>query len=128
MFVFDIADPGAPSTMLANQTMDTKGICLLHITWSAPSNIEPRYVSHYMIHVNGSNLVNHTNLNNQQSHLITYPVCTCGSHNVSITAVSTCDSIGQSTDNYTTMPARLYNITCDGITPDPNTSDDGKFA
>ena len=46
--------------------------------------------------------------------LFAYPVCTCGSHNVSIRAVNRCGHVGPSTDNQTVDSTELPAVACPG--------------
>ena len=112
--MFATGSPGEPPEMICNQTMDTdENNCVLHLSWSSPPYINTNDLSHYMIHVNGTNVVNITHTANTSSwQLFAYPVCTCDSHTVSIRVVNRCGSVGPSTDNQTVVAVALPTITC----------------
>ena len=99
--------------MVSNQTMFThfNNNCILHLSWSSPSNINTRDLSHYMIHLNGTIVVNKTHTTNTSLQLFANQVC-CGSHNVSIQAVNTAGCVGPSTNIQTVVPVTLPVITC----------------
>ena len=124
------ANAGAPLDMLSHQTTSEMGRCILHLTWSAPDNIPVEDVDHYMIHINGENVINETN-NNSIRNLIAHPVCVCGSHIVSITGVDKCNRVGQRTPNMTVVSKPLPNLTCHSEPAEPVVCDcpnEGKFA
>ena len=104
-------NPNVPQEMITNQTEDKMGNCILYLSWSLPSNIAEEDLSHYMIHLNGSNVVNETHTANSSLQLFAYPVC-CGSHSVSIRAVNRCGRVGPSTDDQTVLPTELPVVTC----------------
>lgn len=124
------ANASSPLEMLSHQTTSEVERCVLHLTWSAPDNIPVEDVDHYMILINGENVINQTS-NNSRRNLLAHPVCVCGPHNVSITAVNRCSQVGQSTPNMRVTPKTLPNITCDIEPTKPVVCDcpnDGKFA
>ena len=93
-----LADPGIPQTA-AFRTEDPMGECTLQIAWIAPMNIAMENISHYMLSItNSSGLttinVNYTNHNTL--FFLSYPLCSCTDHNVSISAINFCDRAGQS--------------------------------
>ena len=93
--------------------MDENRNCVLYMSWSSPPNIAEEDLSHYMIHLNGSNVVNKTHTAGSSLQLFAYPVC-CGSHSVSIQAVNRCDRVGPSTANQTVLPTELPVVTFPG--------------
>ena len=62
-----------------------------------PSNNAISDVKHYMVHLNGTNIINETHTSNETSILATYPVCSCASYNISVHIVDRCRYVGQST-------------------------------
>ena len=112
--MFATGSPGEPPEMICNQTMDTdENKCILYLSWSSPPYMNTNDLSHYMIHVNGTNVVNETHTaSNSSWQLFAYPVCTCDSHTVSIRVVNKCGSVGPSTDNQTVVAVALPTVTC----------------
>ena len=80
--------------MILDQTMDAVGNCILHLSWSNPTNIDSNALSHYMLHIDGMDAVNKTHTINAPWQLYAYLVCTCGFHTVSVQAVSRCGRLG----------------------------------
>ena len=97
--------------MVSNQTIDENRNCVLYLSWSSPPNIAEEDLSHYMIYLNGSNVVNKTHTAGSSLQLFAFQVC-CGSHSVSIQAVNRCGRVGPSTDNQTVLPTELPVVTC----------------
>ena len=83
-----------PSELISDQTKDAVGNCILHLSWSNPTNIDSNDLSHYMLHIDRINAVNKTHTINAPWQLYAYLVCTCGFHTVSVQAVSRCGSVG----------------------------------
>ena len=113
-------DPDVPGEMVSNQTKDENRNCFLYLSWSSPPNIAEEDLSHYMIHLNGSNVVNKTHIASSSWQSFAFQVC-CGSYNVSIQAVNRCGRVGPSTDNQTVLPTELPVVTCPSE-PSPQTT------
>ena len=84
-------------------------------------NIDSSDLSHYMIHIDGDNVMNKTHIvtNTSSLQLFAYPLCTCGDHTVSIQAVSRCGRAGSKTESFTVLPSLLSPLTCDAQTTQP---------
>ena len=91
------ADPDMPQDTVYDQRNESHG-CIIQASWSAPTNINVTDVTKYMMLVNGANLVNETNTNNQKLTLTSYPVCACDTYRVSVKAVNRCGHAGRSTN------------------------------
>ena len=107
--------------MISNQTMDRMDNCVVHLAWRPPVNIDSKDLSHYMVHIDGDNVMNktHTVTNNSSLQLFTYPLCTCSDHTVSIQAVSKCGLAGSKTESVRVAPSPLSPLTCDAQTTQP---------
>ena len=83
--------------IISHQVPDASGSgsCNIHLTWNLPSNIAPDDVSHFTVHINGTHMANERRNANESSILTSYRLCSCGSHNVNISAVNRCGSSGQ---------------------------------
>lgn len=109
-----------PQGVVAEQKMDNFERCSLYMIWSAPSNIANRDVNRFVVYVNGTVSFNETNDKRKNLTLAVYPVCSCGAHNVSVSAVNRCGQMGQSTPTITLdeNPIRLPQRDCaDDIDP-----------
>ena len=104
-----------PSDMISNQAMDRMDNCVVHLAWKPPANIDSSDLSHYVIHIDGENVINqsHTVTNNSSLQQFPYPLCTCGDHTVSIQAVSRCGRAGSKTESVRVVPSLLLPLTCD---------------
>ena len=69
--------------------------CVIFIAWITPINVAQDDISHYMIYINGTNVLNKTESIDQILTLTTFPVCTCAEHLVSVSAVDRCGREGQ---------------------------------
>ena len=118
-----------PQYVISNQRMGTTGRCVVNLSWSSPTNIATSDITHYMVHINGTNIANETQNVHEPLTLATYPLCDCGSHSVSISAVDHCGRMGQSTPNlYVTVdpePFELPELLCeDGFVTEIKPADD----
>ena len=92
------------------------GMCILTFTWMMPNN--DVHISHYMINVNGKNVVNET------SKLIAFPVKSCTNHLVTIRAVDRCGQVGDESDKFNLDPeVRPRIIIADVSSPVDTTSE-----
>ena len=78
----------------------TAGGCVVHFSWTLPSNVAVGDLKHFMIFFNGKHIGNQTIINTSVA-MKAHPVCTCGTHNISITTINRCDLKGQS---------KVYNV------------------
>ena len=96
-----------------DQGEDKSQRCIIQASWSAPTNINVTDVEKYMMLVNGTNIVNETNKNNQKLILGSYSMCACAAHHVSVKAVNRCGRASRST-NVTILdpPSKLHKQNC----------------
>ena len=60
------------------------------------SNTGSNYnTSHFIVNINGTHVANETNNDNEESMMTIYPLCSCGSHNISISVVDQCGRSGR---------------------------------
>lgn len=97
-----------PQNTTSDQRKDATGNCIVHLSWSFPNNIATGDVSHFTVYINGTNIINETNNINESLTLAAYPVCSCATHNISISAVNRCGRVSPSTPNITLMDQRPY--------------------
>ena len=98
MFNLFLANLDMPQ-VISRQVSDASdsGSCDLYLSWNLPSNIaRPNDVSHFIVRINGTHFTNETTKANESSILTVYRLCSCGSHNINISAVSRCGSVGES--------------------------------
>ena len=81
--------------------MGPAGTCTIHLSWILPQNTDTLDVTHFAVSINGTNIANETNNFNQSLSSTAYTLCSCASHNVSISAVNRCGSVGQSSPTIT---------------------------
>ena len=73
-----------------NKIPTDSGNCNVHLFWNFPNNIALDDISHFTVHINGTHIANETRNANESSILTSYRLCSCGSHNISISAVNRC--------------------------------------
>ena len=73
------------------------GSCALNISWTAPDNIALSDITNFTIYVDGKNIRNSTSLS------VLHSVSSCGSHNVSVSAVDRCNRQGRPSANNETI-------------------------
>ena len=88
---------------------DSTGGCVIQLGWSPPINLDQEDISHYIVYIDGIDILNKMSETDQNLTLISYPVCNCGVHSVSVSAVNHCGREGQ----------RSHNITLQAIILDP---------
>ena len=86
--------------------------CSLHISWIIPDNTNISDIIHYVIYIDGVNVHNETNANNETFLSLSYLVRSCGPHNTSVSIVNHCDQAGP--------PSATINI----VSPEPLVCDD----
>lgn len=111
-----LGDPEVPEA-IARQTLDASGNCTVHLTLNAPNNLAPGDISHYTVKINDTQLANETKNENTNLTLGVYPLCSCGSHNISINTVNRCGTAGQSTLNIIVEDPLRQIPTCENSTP-----------
>ena len=80
-----------PYDLIVNQmTMMSMGSCIIHLGWNSPINITQADIAHYMIYINGTNIMNKTKSTDHPLMLSAFPVCTCAAHQISVSAVDRC--------------------------------------
>ena len=88
--------PNMPRDVTSNLIYDdSTGGCVIQLGWSPPINLAQEDISHYIVYVNGINVLNKISETGQNLTQILYPVCNCGAHSVSVSAVSRYDCEGQ---------------------------------
>ena len=83
------------------------GSCALNISWTAPDNIAISDIACFMIYIDGMNDHNMTNSNNDTSIYLFYPVSSCASHNVSVSAVDRCGRESSPSSTITVNPKEV---------------------
>lgn len=70
----------------------------MYLVWSSPSNNAPEDFSHLVVHVSGVHdiVANETRNVNENLTMTVYRLCSCGSRNISISAVNRCGRSGRS--------------------------------
>ena len=76
---------------------DSIGGCVIKLEWSPPINLDLEDISHYIVYVNGTDVLTRIIDKDEDANLtiISYPVHSCGAHNVSVSAVNRCGHEGQ---------------------------------
>ena len=84
--------------VLSRQLLDQEsGKCVVHLSWNVPPT---NNISHFAININGTHIANETTKLNDSSIVKVFPVCSCGSHNITISTINKCGKTGsQSTYN-----------------------------
>ena len=90
-------DPDIPQVISASQCETYYRNCDIYLSWSLPNNIAPDDISHFTIYIDGTHVANKTRNVNESLIVIVYRLCSCGSHNISISAVNRCGRSGRST-------------------------------
>lgn len=86
-----------PQILSARQFETYSGNCDIYLLWSLPNNTAPNDTSHFAIYINGTHIADETRNNVNENLTVTvYRLCSCGSHNISITAVNRCGKSGRS--------------------------------
>ena len=93
-FIAVSADPNMPPNVVSTLTQDLIGNCMLQISWNTPDNAAMVDVPHFTITINGLNVVNKTYNGNGSLVQVAYALCSCGSQNISISAVNRCGRVG----------------------------------
>ena len=100
-------------------------------------NFASNDVSLYTIYINGSNILTEASKTDQNLTLTSYPVCSCASHNISVSATNRCGQEGQRSSIILTSnqePESLPERECDSTITQPTspidvpTGDSCKFA
>lgn len=94
------AVPGIPE-VTAEYVM---GSCALNISWIVPDNIAICDITGFMIYIDGVNVYNVTNINNDTFLSMFYPVRSCALRNVSVSAVNRCHHEGQPSSAIMVIP------------------------
>ena len=102
MWVYHAHNPFLEPIMPQDVTIEQKverctgnSSCMISIAWTTPRNVAQDDISHYMIYINGTNVLNKTESINQNLVLTSFPVCPCAEHQVSVSAVDRCSHEGQ---------------------------------
>ena len=108
-----------PQNVIANQWIDSIGNCLLIMNWNLPPNLNKDDISCYLVYVND------TNNFKENLTLIAYPVRTCGSHAIRVTAFNRCDRMGPNSSIITVdqdpSPLQSIVLTTQSTTPESPT-------
>ena len=89
-------DPDIPQVLSARQYETYSGNYDIYLSWNLPSNIAPDDISHFTIYIDRTHIANETRSVNESLTVTVYRLCSCGSHNISITAVNRCGRSGRS--------------------------------
>ena len=111
MFYFSVTTPGMVDIISDQRRNITAGGCVVHFAWVPPTNIGIDKLAYFIVYFNATHLNNEI-ITNTSLAMRAYPVCTCGAHNISITAVSHCLKSGQSRDHIVEDPEPLPNEIC----------------
>ncbi len=95
-------DPGTPK-VAAHLTGDTTRGCTLHISWIVPGDTTVSDIKHFMIFIDGVNVHNETNPENETFLSLSYLGRTCTPHNTSVSIVNRCDRVGPSSPTIRTF-------------------------
>ena len=88
--------PNIPQGIMTTQRMDNcTGKCTILLGWNPPINIATEDVSHYMVYINETNALSEKSETDKNFTLTAYPVSSCGTHQVSVSAVNRCGHEGQ---------------------------------
>ena len=68
--------------------------CEVQFGWSPPINLDQGNISHYNVYMNETNVLNRTSEADQNKILVSYPVSSCVTQNVSISTVNQCGREG----------------------------------
>ena len=112
---FVTADPDM-GELISYETEDSNGNCMVHVSWTLSSNNQIEDVELFMVFINGTNIKNETNINKTLATRV-YPVCTCGTHAVNITAIDQCGNEGVSARHVTNNDLLLFE---EGVCTDLN--------
>ena len=85
-------DSGSPR-VTAHLTGNPMRRCTLHISWIIPDITAISDITHFMIYIDGVNVYNQTNSNNETFLSLSYFVHSCSPHNVSISIVNSCGQV-----------------------------------
>ena len=109
-------DPEMPQNVTANQRIDNTGNCFLLMNWNPPLNLDKEDISCYQVYVND------TNNFKENLTLTAYPVHTCGSHTIRVTAFNRCDLMSPNSSTITVdqdpSPLQSIFLTTQSTTPE----------
>ena len=80
---------------------DSTGGCVIQLGWNPLINLALEDISHYIVYVDEIDVLNKISEADQNLTQISYPMCNCGAHNVSVSAVSCCGCEGQRSPSIT---------------------------
>ena len=80
-----------PQNITSNLRNDSlTGECTILVAWNAPTNIAVAGVLDYIVYIDGENVVNETSVDGRELTIGAYRVCSCDTHNVSVSAINVC--------------------------------------
>ena len=93
-------EPGVPNHIISKLIYgDSIGGCVIQFSWSPPTNLDQSDISHYIVYINGTNVLSKTSEMDQNMILVSYAVFSCGTHSISVSAVDRCGRDGQKSPN-----------------------------
>ena len=108
--------------IISDQRRNTEGGgCMVYISWTLPSNVHLNDLAHFMIFFNGTpnNRIAVTSTNLTVNSIL-HPVCICGAHNISITAINRCGIIGEIRHHVVKDPEPLPDVVCVAVAANTN--------
>ena len=87
------------SDLILDSSIETG--CEVQFGWSPLINLDQGNISHYIVYMNETNVLNKISEVDQNKILVSYPVSrsSCATHNVSVSAVNQCGREGQRSRN-----------------------------
>ena len=76
--------------------------CTMVLAWIPPSNLNTTDVTHYMVYINGTNVLNKTSEANHNLIVSAYRECSCATNYVGVSSVNRCS-----------RESLIFNITVD---------------
>ena len=97
--------------IVSDQRRNTStGGCVVYFSWTLPSNVARDDLGHFMIVFNGTfTIIGSEIFINTSLAMRAYTVCSCGAHDISITAINCCDMMGESKHHIVKDPEPLPN-------------------
>ena len=105
--------------IISDQSESKMGGCIVHYSWSLPTNIDKANISHFMVIFNGTS--KRVSSTGDDAYMMEQSVRACVSHNITIIAVDRCGRNGQPRNHVVT---KVSYATCQDSTM--NDRNDGK--
>ena len=101
----------------------TTGGCVVHLSWTLPSNVGRNDLGHILVFFNGTLIIiGRETFTDTSLAMKTYTVCSCGAHNISIIAINCCGMLGEAKHHILEDPDPLPNniMVCAAADSDSN--------